>query len=609
MASSGRRARTNVGATNLATRRSRSRSRSYATATASGVRVASLSVTGSESGSRSRSGRPFTADAAMLDERMRETATWKKTPVPSPATWVSISKEPLWQGRAMEFESLQQARSDRLQTFVEQERQLQLSNVKKKLAAIATAKFGSVPAMFEAFGLAEDDIIHLDQMTKLFTKHRLDEQIPRPDQRLLLDFANHHLEHARVRQILEFMPQPEPTQPVLDPKVQVIRADIAERFVESRQAQKLPTDTLFLKRALLDEFRLIDDEQNGYVTEQQVLHVFGPERLNLGVPETQVQEIVRAVGQTDTGKVRYGDLVRFLDVEDKTSLFSPYFDMRAKVHTMHKSNVEIPWPFMKETEELLQLGLAREQEAFIKQANPSDELARTRVIPFEQGVPFHLRPHTVHSHVPVKGNQHSHEEQPRRVTTAGEIFEDIDRAQTAHQRTRPIIRSPQLSLWDDDSSVDVADHYRTMTDEYFSPLSYSPITTFTRETPSDAERGARKREKRRRARYRRVDEYIKITRERQHMDDLATRMNDHQRVTNLSEHMLRNAEIVSASDELREKRQPYGYPTRRFMLEQHMTTLSGSRDGLARYLRDVKEDRDFCTVYSKDFSSHALVES
>lgn len=62
-------------------------------------------------------------------------------------------------------------------------------------------------------------------------------------------------------------------------------------------------------------------------------------------------------------------------------------------------------------------------------------------------------------------------------------------------------------------------------------------------------------------------------------------------------------------DELREKRQPYGYPTRRFMLEQHMTTLSGSRDGLARYLRDVKEDRDFCTVYSKDFSSHSLVES
>lgn len=145
---------------------------------------------------------------------------------------------------------------------------------------------------------------------------------------------------------------------------------------------------------------------------------------------------------------------------------------------------------MKETEELLQLGLAREevkharisvkcgltpvcshhmpaptnQEAFIKQVNPSDELARTRVIPFEQGVPFHLRPHTVHSHVPVKGNQHNHEEQPRRVTTAGEVFEDIDRAQTAHQRTRPIIRPPQLSLWDDDSSVDVADHYRTMTD-------------------------------------------------------------------------------------------------------------------------------------------------
>jgi hypothetical protein len=26
------------------------------------------------------------------------------------------------------------------------------------------------------------------------------------------------------------------------------------------------------------------------------------------------------------------------------------------------------------------------------------------------------------------------------------------------------VRSPQLSLWDDDSSVDVADHYRTMTD-------------------------------------------------------------------------------------------------------------------------------------------------
>lgn len=64
---------------------------------------------------------------------------------------------------------------------------------------------------------------------------------------------------------------------------------------------------------------------------------------------------------------------------------------------------------------------------------------------------------------------------------------------------------------------------------------------------SDAERGAMKRERRRRARYRRVEEYYKAAKERQHMDDLAARMNDHQRVMNLAEHMLRNAEIVSAA--------------------------------------------------------------
>jgi len=104
------------------------------------------------------------------------------------------------------------------------------------------------------------------------------------------------------------------------------------------------------------------------------------------------------------------------------------------------------------------------QDAHIKQVNPSDELARTRVIPFEQGVALHLRPHTVHSHMPVRGNEHEQEHSLRRVVSSHELFADIDRAQTAFHPTRPVVRSPQLSLWDDDSSVDVADHYRTMTD-------------------------------------------------------------------------------------------------------------------------------------------------
>lgn len=81
---------------------------------------------------------------------MRETATWKKTPVPSPAEWVSISKKPLWESQTLEFESMQQARAERLQKFVEQEQLLQLSKVKRRLTEVATKKFGSVAAMFEA---------------------------------------------------------------------------------------------------------------------------------------------------------------------------------------------------------------------------------------------------------------------------------------------------------------------------------------------------------------------------------------------------------------------------------------------------------------------------
>jgi len=40
------------------------------------------------------------------------------------------------------------------------------------------------------------------------------------------------------------------------------------------------------------------------------------------------------VRTADDGKVKYNELAKLLSMEDKTALYSPYFDLRTKVHTM-----------------------------------------------------------------------------------------------------------------------------------------------------------------------------------------------------------------------------------------------------------------------------------
>ena len=106
------------------------------------------------------------------------------------------------------------------------------------------------------------------------------------------------------------------------------------------------------------------------------------------------------------------------------------------------------------------------QEAFVKTLNASDELYRTRAIPFEQSVPYHLRPHTTQSSYAM-AKREDHASALRNVSSASELCENVERAQTAQLRAKPIIRQPQPTLWDDEATVTTEDQYRTMLDRKF----------------------------------------------------------------------------------------------------------------------------------------------
>ena len=114
-------------------------------------------------------------------------------------------------------------------------------------------------------------------MTKLFHQYKLHEGVPRADQRLLLDFATHHKESATVKQLLDFIPAPEPRHPTQSPQIQTIRANIIGKLVEQRAKLKLPAEAEIMKQSLLDEFHQVDENCNGLLNEQQVKKVFGPE--------------------------------------------------------------------------------------------------------------------------------------------------------------------------------------------------------------------------------------------------------------------------------------------------------------------------------------------
>lgn len=468
----------------------------------------------------------FSSKSVPKKLRRRVMATWTKDLTDAPSEWISEFQQ---RARPDETEpkyvaemKMTAAMAAKQAEISSAENVLKLEDCKRRLQDLVVSRYGSVKAMFNHMDADKSGSLSLNEFSEMLKRRNMEMFFPRTDQRVIfakLDRDNN--DSVDLKEFEDFL-QPDPHRlgsssepsppeaPQLNDRLMSIRESIIQRVHAARDKAKQLHGKDQYADHLMRAFFAFDDKMLGSLTRPEMHAALGPQHLNLGLPKTDVDELIDAMDYNHDQRVSYKEFVKFLQINDMDPAFNPFYDSRERqVRTLEKLSTA-PWKFQAQTDEAKRkfdelsqtrsLDLAEkdyleqleEQRATVL-SGMLDDTAQGPVVPDLRQACRRPSPRLAH---PIPRTA---EDQRAAMNTSSQLFGEM---QTHNQQKMaaicPRFVAAPPTRWDrigyGGDGVDAtsglflprADRFRTTNSTYFSALRYEPNQPVVRDTLSDA---------------------------------------------------------------------------------------------------------------------------
>jgi hypothetical protein len=302
---------------------------------------------------------------------------------------------------------------------------------------------------------------------------------------------------------------------------------------------------------------------------EEIANALGEKHLNLGVADSEVKELVRAMDPNRDGEVSYKEFIKFMDVHDIDPDYNPFFDSRQAQLVKLTKLANAPWQYQEQTDDMIErftkLKGQMEQDlatsASLNKPEPVDNsegMFRATAGTCADG---RFPPTIGFGTLPLKGSM-------RHVESSEDLFHDM--AQTSAMQMAAICPRFMKQEPTDWTRVGYggngtmkrsglyappASHANTTSNEYYTPLLYVPNQSVSRTTVSDAEKSMTKRQDRLARRQQRTTKNVDVIHERLRLEEDMKFMDGAQKTREKAQAMLSYFKTKYDADAIVERKQ------------------------------------------------------
>ncbi|GMI08530.1 hypothetical protein TrRE_jg12012 [Triparma retinervis] len=584
-------------------------------------------------------------------ERKHEMATYQPSKIPDPKKWKSETKEKLGKGEYhdnYEYLDLAKEKND----FIKHENdKIMFNKARKKLAQLASNKFGDIKNMFKMFDYDNNGTVSLDEFSRGLKRRNLEALFSREQQRILFEYIDKDKnEQLDVQEFIHFLspgngpgnseldgmpssrstmskfgrPEVKKKEKKMDPVVQRVKDMIVDRLVARRRAHKMDDSQAVNSEYLIQIFKQWDDSMTGYLTPDEFCGALGERHLNLGVSKSDMDKVLNELDADHNGEISYKEFAKFVQVHDIDPEYNPFFDSRQRALNNLDRIANKPWQWQKETDNAIahQAAMFKAIEAdnattlkYRAERQRQEEAS----IPQETNMMNNKsRPHTVSG---SRGGVGLAPENMKRtlskVNSSAELFEEM-RAKKAEQlaaicpRFRPLPPTDwkRTGCGGDGVDPNAGGYYQPMTmsttttNDYYPPLHYVPNQDIKRDLKSDAQKGFEEKMFQTVKRKKRTDANFRVIMERVKRQEQMEHMNNDQKLREKSHQMLTYYKQIYTADNKLQKKNGFGFESKKHPEFAHRM-WGGTTESPFHVSHMHKKPAVLFRTTSSDFGAHS----